>query len=62
MLQRQIVNALEWQIDIEDPAFTKYPITTLPSLTFLISVKVTIYRTVPIERACIAATEIRRSV
>jgi hypothetical protein len=52
MLQRQIVvKALGKQIDIEDPAYTKYTIVSfLPIGWMLMSVNVTIYRTVPIQR------------
>ena len=50
--QRQIdVKALGKQIDIEDPEFTKYIIVSFLSMAWmLISVNVTIYRTVPIQR------------
>ena len=53
MLQeRQIViQALGNQIDIEDPAYTKYYQISFQSIVWiLISVNVTIYRTVPLQR------------
>jgi hypothetical protein len=46
MLQTQLVNALGKQIDIEDPAYTKYAITSFHSIGLLISINVTIYRTI----------------
>jgi hypothetical protein len=49
--RRQIVKALGNQIDIEDPAYTKYAITDFHLIAWiLISVNVTIYRTVPLPR------------
>jgi hypothetical protein len=52
MLQRQIViKAFGNQIDIEDPAYRKYAITDFHSIIrMLVSVIVTIYRTVIIQR------------
>jgi hypothetical protein len=45
MIQRQIVKDSDNQIEIEDAAFTKYPITTLHSIVWtIISINVTIYR------------------
>ena len=48
MLQRQIVvKALVKQIDTEDLAFTKYAITSLHSIAWILtSINVTIYRTI----------------
>ncbi len=49
MLQRQIVKELGNQIDTKDPLYTKYAITGFQSIVWiLISVNVTIYRTVSI--------------
>ncbi len=49
--ERQIVKALGKQIDIEDPAYAKYAITSFHSIArILISVNVTIYRTVALPR------------
>jgi hypothetical protein len=52
MLERQIVvNTLVKQIDIEDPEYTKYIIASfLSTARMLISVNVTIYRTLTIQR------------
>jgi hypothetical protein len=66
MLQRQIVvKALGKEIDIEDPECTKYTIA-ISMAWMLISVNVTIYSTVPIQRCqdsshCIDLTTILRS-
>jgi hypothetical protein len=50
MIQRRIVvKGLGKQIDIEDPAYRKYTIA-ISMAWMLISVNVTIYRTVPIQR------------
>jgi hypothetical protein len=50
MLQRQIVKFLGKQIDIEDPAYTKYAGTSFQSIIWIfISVNVTIYRTVSLQ-------------
>jgi hypothetical protein len=50
MLQRQIVvKGLGKQIDTKDPECTKYTIA-ISMAWMLISVNVTIYRTVPIQR------------
>jgi hypothetical protein len=48
MLQRQIVvKALVKQIDTQGPAFTKYAIISFHSIAWiLISINVTIYRTI----------------
>jgi hypothetical protein len=66
MLQRQIiVKDLCKQIDIEDPECRKYTIASFLSMAWmLISVNVTIYRTVPIQRCqgsshCIMMTTIK---
>ncbi len=48
MLQTQIVKALAKQIDIEDAVCTKDAITSFDYIGLLVSVNVTIYRTVPI--------------
>jgi hypothetical protein len=51
MLQRQIiVKTLDYQIDIEDPVCMKYAIASFHSIGLLISVNVTIYRTVALQR------------
>ena len=52
MLQRrQIVKSLGNDIDIEDPVYAKDATTSFLSIAWmLISVNVTIYRTVPIQR------------
>jgi hypothetical protein len=50
--RRQIgVKAFGTRIDLEDPAYTKYTIASFLSMAWiLISVNVTIYRTVPIQK------------
>jgi hypothetical protein len=50
MLQRQIVKVLDRQIDREYPVYTKYAGTNFHSVGLLISVNVTIYRTVALQR------------
>jgi hypothetical protein len=51
MLQTEVVKAVGNQIDIEDPTFTKYPITTLHHIALIfISIIVTINRTIPLQR------------
>jgi hypothetical protein len=46
MIQRQIAKTLGKQIDIGDPTYTKYAITSFHSIAWLlISVNVTIYST-----------------
>jgi len=51
MLQRQIIKELGNQIDAKDPLYIKYAITGFHFIAWtLISVNVTIYRTVPIQR------------
>jgi hypothetical protein len=51
MLQRQIVKAVDNRIDIEDPGDKKYAITYFHSITWMwVSVIVTIYRIVPVQR------------
>jgi hypothetical protein len=51
MLRRQIIKALGKQIDIDDLAYAKYAIISFRSIAcMLISVIVTINRTVPIQR------------
>jgi hypothetical protein len=67
MLQTEVVNAVGDHIDIEDPAFMKYPITTLHSLSWIIiSVIVTIHQTVPIQRYqsshCITTAKLGSSI
>jgi hypothetical protein len=51
--QRQIViKTLGNQIDTEDPAFTKYAVASfLPIAWILISVNVTIYRTITLSKS-----------
>jgi hypothetical protein len=49
--QRQIVKALDKYVNIEDPVSTKYAITDFHSIVWMfISIDVTIYRTVLIQR------------
>ena len=67
MLQRQIVvKALVKQIDIEDPANTKYAGTTFQSIVWILIFDiVTIKRNAAVERYennhCIATTKLLRS-
>ena len=52
MLQRQIVvKALGKEIDIEDVLWIKYAITSFHSIGLLISVNVTIYRTIAFQES-----------
>ena len=51
MLQRQIVKVLGNQIDVEYLLFIKYTIAGFQNIArMLISVNVTIYRTVPLQK------------
>jgi hypothetical protein len=67
--QRQIIKTLGKQIDIEDPAYTKYDaVTSYQSITWIfISVNVTIYRTIALQESYenshyIMTTEPRRCI
>jgi hypothetical protein len=63
MLQRQIVKAGGYQIDIEDLTFTKYTATGFYYIAqIFISVIVTINRTVPIQMSCITTIEARSNI
>jgi hypothetical protein len=52
MLQRRqiVIKTLDYQIDIEDPVCMKHAIASFHSIGLLISVNVTIYRTVALQR------------
>ena len=69
MLQRQIVKALGNPIDIEDIVCSKYADVSFHSIScMLISVNVTIYRIIPVQRYqsssihCIMMIETRSSM
>ena len=70
ILQRQVIKAVGHQIDVEYTAYTKYALTSFHSIAWiLISVNVTIYRTVPMPtyqngNHCIIVmtTELRSSI
>jgi hypothetical protein len=68
MLQIQLVNALGKQIDIKDPAYTRFAGTSFQSLSWmLIFVNVTINRNAAVlqgyeNNLCIIATKLRSSI
>jgi hypothetical protein len=64
MLQeRQIVKALVDQVGVEDPTYTKYAIKSFQFVALIIiSVIVTMYRTVLLERSYITTSKLRSSI
>ena len=63
ILQRQIVKALGKQIDIEDIVYSKYAVVSFHSITWmLISVIVTIYRTIPLQSSGITTAKLRSGI